>query len=87
LCAVTLIFKDRKHPRKGVAIRRPKEGEDGMPTLIVPWDGIEKAELDYIMEEKAASEQERIKECKPLIERRLDDQGHYKDSLKRGDEA
>ena len=82
---LTLIFKDNPHPRKGVAIRRPREGEDGMPTLIVPWDGIEKAELDYIVEEKAVSEKERIDAGKPLIERRLDDQGEYERKVKHGD--
>lgn len=82
---ITLIFKDKKLPRKGVAIRRPKEGEEGMPTLIVPYAETEKAELDYIMEEKTASEKERIEADKPIIERRLDDQGKYELRVKRGD--
>jgi len=83
---ITLIFKENKHPRKGVAIRRVRDGEEGMPTLIVPFVGVEKEELDYIMEEKTASEKERIEEGKPIIERRVDDEGEYKLRVKRGDE-
>ena len=61
-----LIFKNKER-RPGVAIRRPREGEKGMPLIVVPYSGdTEKAELDYIMEGETEKERERISKGKPM---------------------
>ena len=65
-----LIFK--KSDRKpGVAIRRPRKHEEGMPIIVIPYDRtIEKEELDYTMEGQIEKERERIAKGKPLSEKK-----------------
>lgn len=70
--SITLIFKNRDR-KPGVAIRRPRDHEEEMATLIVPYDwDMEKEEVDYIMEGEVNKEQERIAKGNPISRRKAE---------------
>lgn len=83
--SVTLIFKNRNR-RAGFAIRRPRDHEEGMPLIILPYDrDTEKEELDYHMEGQLGKEQERIRKKKPLSKVHEEEQGEYQRKVEKGD--
>jgi len=82
---ITLIFR-RGDRRPGVAIRRPRKHEEGMPLIILPYDrDTEKEELDYHMEGQLEKEKERIAKKKPLSRVHEEDRGEYQRKVEKGD--